>query len=93
MLADVIALYVFFALILISLGAMMGWLYADRGRTITKQRLRTGIAIVVTIVWVITILAEIVVPGYTVAMVIHAIMGAVVGYLFSENGLTEVLDR
>lgn len=92
MFADVVALYVLLAFILLLIGAFAGWFFATRGKAITTQRLRTGVAIVITLVWVVTIIAEIIVPGYTVAMFVHAIMGAVVGYLFSENGLKDVLN-
>lgn len=53
-----------------------------------KSKLRTVVAIAVTLVWVVSIAAEIIVPTYTVSVLIHGIMGAVVGYLFSEDGLT-----
>lgn len=88
-----LTIYVLSAFVLLFIGALAGWLFGDRNETITESRLRTGIAIVITAVWVITIIAEIVVPTYTTALVIHAIMGAVVGYLFSENGLRAIISK
>jgi hypothetical protein len=38
-------------------------------------------------VWAASIVAEIIIPAYTVSVLIHGIMGAVVGYLFSDDGL------
>lgn len=93
MLAETTVVYIFLVVVVFGVGSLVGWLYADRGTKITKQRLRTGIAIAITVVWIVTIIAEIIVPSYTVAMVIHAIMGAVVGYLFSENGLSAILEN
>lgn len=91
MLAESILVYVLSSVVLVLSGALIGWFFANR--EITEHRLRVGIAIVITIVWVITIIAEIVIPSYTVAMVIHAIMGAVVGYLFSDSGLTSIIKN
>jgi hypothetical protein len=41
---------------------------------------------------VVSIAAEIIIPGYTVSMLVHGIMGAVVGYLFSDDGVTFNID-
>lgn len=45
------------------------------------------ITVVVTVMWMIAISADIVITGYTVGPLIHAIMGAIVGYFFAEQGL------
>jgi len=91
MLAESILVYVLAAFALVLGGAIIGWFFSTR--EITEHRLRVGVATIITIVWVITIIAEIVIPSYTVAMVIHAIMGAVVGYLFSDSGLTSIIKN
>ncbi len=88
-----VATYILAALVLLASGGLAGWFYGDKGDEITKSRLRTGVAIIVTAMWAVTIVAEIVIPTYTTAMVIHAIMGAVVGYLFSEQGLQSILGN
>lgn len=60
-------------------------------RTFTRERLQLAIGVVVTIVWVITIVADILMASYNVSVFVHGIMGAVVGYLFSDEGLTFTL--
>lgn len=92
MVAGTLVAYAIGSFVLLLIGILIGWLYGSDDNSITEHQLRIGIAIVITMTWVVTIIAEILVPSYTVAMVIHAIMGAVVGYLFSENGISDILD-
>lgn len=73
------------ALFLVGLGG--GWILT-RFRTPKSPSVQTVIAVLITIVWVVAVAAEILVPTYTVSMMLHGIMGAVVGYLFSEDGIT-----
>lgn len=74
------------ALFLIGIGG--GWLLNREKTQFTKSRLQIAVGIIVTIAWVVSIAAEILIPAYTVSMLVHGIMGAVVGYLFSEDGIT-----
>ena len=55
--------------------------------TFTRSNLQILVGVLVTIVWVLAIIAEIIIPAYTVSVLIHGIMGAIVGYLFSDDGL------
>jgi hypothetical protein len=55
---------------------------------LTKKNLRIIVGILVTVVWIVTIGAEILIASYTVSVLIHGIMGGVVGYLFSDEGVT-----
>lgn len=84
---DPTTLVVLSSAISIIIGVIVGWYYSEKNVDITNTDLRTAIAIVVTVVWVITIAAEILIPAYSVSILIHGIMGAVVGYLFSDEGL------
>lgn len=59
--------------------------------TFTRARLQLVMGAVVTTVWVITIVADILISSYSVSFFVHGIMGAVVGYLFSDEGLTFTL--
>lgn len=68
-------------------GVGSGWLL-KKIRGPNNPSVQTAIALLITVVWVVSIAAEIVVPAYTVSMMLHGIMGAVVGYLFSEDGIT-----
>lgn len=69
-------------------GMLMGWRVLSKPEPITQSDLRIAIGALVSIAWTLSIAAEIVIPSYTVSLLIHGIMGAVVGYLFSEDGLT-----
>lgn len=50
--------------------------------------IRVHIAVFITVVWAISVLATIVVTNYETSIWVHAIMGAICGYLFGvENPL------
>lgn len=75
------------SLFLFLIGMAGGWLLSREKDDSVKTSLQVVVGVLVTIVWVVSIAAEIVIPAYTVSVLIHGIMGAVVGYLFSEDGL------
>jgi len=64
-----------------------GWYLTKGNIDFTKRKARMAVASLVTIVWLIAVVAGILLPSYTVHLLIHGIMGMVVGYLFSEDGL------
>lgn len=68
-------------------GLGIGW-YLSRflGRGFDTP-IRVFVTLIVAIVWTVAVVAEIVIPAYTVSMMLHGIMGAVVGYFFSSDGL------
>lgn len=70
------------------LGVGIGWILTQDSQQTTKQKLQTGIAIAVTIVWIFTVVADVLVTGYSLSPLVHAIMGAVVGYFFADEGLS-----
>ncbi len=74
------------SLFLVGLGG--GWLLTRLRKKPQSPPVQTAIALLITIVWVVAVAAEILVPAYTVSVMLHGIMGAVVGYLFSEDGIT-----
>lgn len=75
------------SLILFLIGIGTGWKINKEEDTFTKANLQVAVGILVTAVWVASIAAEIIIPAYTVSVLVHGIMGAVVGYLFSDDGL------
>jgi uncharacterized membrane protein len=86
-----VALAVVGAVALIAVGIVIGLFLEDTDDEtpfVSKPDLRTAIAILVTVIWAISITAEIFIPAYTVSVLVHGIMGAVVGYLFSDKGVT-----
>jgi hypothetical protein len=86
---ETLTIFLLSSLFLFLIGIMGGWLVAERSNNVRlKTRLQVIVGVLVTIVWVISIAAEILIPAYTVSTLIHGIMGAVVGYLFTEEGIT-----
>lgn len=74
-------------LALFTLGLAIGYIYSKDSDETTNAKIRTAIAITVTTVWVVATIADIFLTGYTISPLVHALMGAVVGYFFAEKGL------
>lgn len=85
---QITTLFILASIFLFLLGVVGGWLIARRHVENKKIHLQIIVGVLVTIVWVVSIAAEIIIPAYTVSMLVHGIMGAVVGYLFSDDGIT-----
>ena len=79
--------YIIISIVLFVFGISAGYVLTRDDTTFSRSKLQTVIAIAVTLVWIVSIISEILVPSYTVSVLVHGIMGAVVGYLFSEDGL------
>jgi hypothetical protein len=73
---------------LFSVGIVIGYLVSRESDATTRARLRTMIAIVVTLGWISATVAGILITSYTVSPLLHGLMGAVVGYFFTEDGYT-----
>lgn len=80
---------VLLTLALFVLGLTIGWTFSSRGQkdTSTRAKLKTVVALAVTVVWIVATLADIALTGYTVSPLLHALMGAIVGYFFTEDGI------
>ena len=84
----VVASHVLVTIISFVLGLVVGWKIGTEDNLITKARLRKTIALMITCIWSLSILADIFVPGYTTSVMLYGIMGAVAGYLFSDEGFS-----
>lgn len=74
-------------------GTIVG-LYAGEGRlSISDTTFRRIIAVAVTTTWIAAVGADILITTYDVPVLIHGIMGAVAGYLFSDGGLNIDIGR
>lgn len=69
------------------IGAVVGRHVGDEDVNITQTQFRRAIAIVVTSTWVVAVGSDIAIATYDVPVLLHGIMGAVSGYLFSDDGL------
>lgn len=70
------------------LGFALGWVAATRTNAkSTRAKTKALVGVAVTIVWVTATIADIFVTGYTVSPLLHGLMGAIVGYFFTENGI------
>jgi hypothetical protein len=77
---DPFTIFLLGSLVLFAIGMVIGWQFSQEESVFTQSNL------IVTIVWVASIAAEILIPAYSVSFLIHGIMGAVVGYLFADDG-------
>lgn len=86
---ELTTLFLLASLALFLFGIAGGWYLSKKHDDKSlKTRLQVVVGVLVSIVWVVSIAAEIIIPAYTVSMLVHGIMGAVVGYLFSDDGIT-----
>jgi len=85
---DFTSIFIVGSIALFLVGLVIGWVITRFKDSSPSPPIQTAIALLITAVWVVAVAAEIVVPAYTVSMMLHGIMGAVVGYLFSEDGIT-----
>lgn len=84
---ETITIFLLTSLIIFAIGVVIGWQLSTKNNVFTQHNLQIVVGILVAIMWVASIAAEIIIPTYTVSVLIHGIMGAVVGYLFSDDGL------
>jgi len=73
---------------LFQIGIIIGWIVSRDSKSTTRAKLQTMVAIVVTLGWMSATMAGILVTAYTVSPLMHGLMGAVVGYFFTEKGIT-----
>lgn len=69
------------------LGLALGYIYTVDSKQTSASKVRTVLAVTVTVIWVIAMMADIFITGYAISPLVHAIMGAIVGYFFAEEGL------
>lgn len=70
------------------LGFLTGWLLSNKNPISTQKKLRILVAVVISLAWLSATIAGIIVGSYTVSPLIHALMGGIVGYFFTEDGIT-----
>lgn len=75
-------------LIAFSIGFIFGWVLSNRRDVTSKSRLRTIIAVVITVGWITATVSGIVYTTYTVSPLLHALMGGIVGYFFTDDGVS-----
>lgn len=77
--------YLFVSITSFLLGVIVGWGLAHRRESVTQPALRRIIAVVILATYTVSVLAEISVDGYATPLLLHGIMGGIVGYLFSQG--------
>lgn len=75
------------ALLLLLIGSVVGWILIESPVIESKAKLKAMVAAAVTIVWIIATIADIIVTGYAMSPLIHALMGGLVGYFFTNDGV------
>lgn len=69
-------------------GLVVGWHLSEDIALFTPEHLRVVVALAVTTIWVISIIADILIANYTTSVLLYGLMGGVAGYLFSDQGFT-----
>lgn len=73
---------------LFAVGLLTGWLYTKDSEVTTKSKVRLMVAVVITLGWISATVAGILIADYTVSPMLHGLMGAIVGYFFTDDGVT-----
>jgi hypothetical protein len=68
-------------------GLVSGWLYSRESTTSTETKMKIVVGMVITLGWISATAAGIFIAGYTVSPMLHALMGAIVGYFFTDDGI------
>lgn len=82
----VILSYVVIALAGILIGVALALKFVDKKHIVRVRQARNVIALLITLVWSLSILADIFLHTYSTSVLVNAIMGAAVGYIFGEDG-------
>ena len=78
---------VLLAVTLFHVGLLIGWMLSNHTGGTTESKLKTMVAVVITLGWISATVAGILIASYTVSPLLHALMGAVVGYFFTDDGV------
>lgn len=72
---------------LFAVGLLIGWIHSKDSAVTTERKIKTMVAVVITLGWISATAAGIFMAGYTVSPMLHALMGAIVGYFFTDDGI------
>lgn len=78
---------------LFTIGLLIGWIISKDSERSTKAKMQTMVAVVITLGWISATAAGIFITEYSVSPMLHALMGAIVGYFFTEDGITFNLGK
>jgi hypothetical protein len=77
--------YAIVSIISFVIGTFVGWAGAEQIDSLDPRKARTLMAFILLGLYAVSVLAEIVVKGYTTPLLLHAIVGGIIGYLFNAN--------
>lgn len=73
------------AIVAFSLGNVSGYMFHDvlkRSLGMNEESSKNFLLLVITVIWAISMIVDILSPNYDVPVAVHGIMGAVVGFFF-----------
>lgn len=68
-------------------GSTVGWYVSSRSEQISERAFRRSVAAIIITMWTFAVGADVLITSYDAPVLLHGIMGAVTGFLFSEDGL------
>lgn len=77
--------YLVVSLASFAFGAIVGWVWATHFDGISQPQLRRATAVTLLVTYIISVLAEIILKSYATPVMLHTIVGGIVGYLFSQE--------
>jgi len=70
-----------------SFGALVGWLISNLSELTARTKMKVMVAVVISLGWISATVSGILLTSYSVSPLLHALMGAIVGYFFTEDGI------
>lgn len=77
--------YLVISAVSFTMGNIVGWSWANRYEDLSETQLRRLMAVTLLGVYLVSVLAEIALSEYTTPVLLHGIIGAITGYLFSKE--------
>ena len=88
MVAESVDIYINYGLISLvsfSLGSIVGWGFSQNLDSLEQSEVRRLMAVVMLGSYVLSLVADIAMSGYSTPFLLHTIMGGIFGYLFSKG--------
>jgi uncharacterized membrane protein len=88
MVAESVDIYINYGLISLvsfTLGSIVGWGFSQNLDSLEQSEVRRLMAVVMLGSYVLSLVADIAMSGYSTPFLLHTIMGGIFGYLFSKG--------
>jgi uncharacterized membrane protein YqgA involved in biofilm formation len=83
--SDIYINYILISVVSFALGTIVGWSISQTLSDLEQSNVRKLMAVVMLGAYVVSLVADIGMSGYSTPFLLHTIMGGIFGYLFSKG--------